>query len=579
MPTTTIFISYRREDTVGHAGRLFDRLAERFGRGNVYRDIDTIAAGEDFVEAVRKKINRSDVLLALIGPRWLTAVDEAGRRRLADENDLVRVEIALALKRNIRVIPVLMQGATMPRTNDLPGELAQLAQRNAVEIRDTGFEQDVAQLFTVLEPTWRRKLIRIVARQPVYAGLIAVAVIILGLWAYPQIAGTQEGARIQIVQMGMAFDADTFVRRAENGDAQAVNLFLQGGMAPDAKNQQGETALMWAAAKGNLALVKKLIGQGVDEDEAMVWSVDRDQRDVFSFLLARQPSKNAINTALLSAAGKGDTAIVQTLLDKGADVNFKGKRDNFALYNASGNRSNNPETVRLLLSRGANVNAKTDDNCTALHSAVGRHRSFGGGEQDGVQMEIVDALLSKGADINARCQSNMYGQPTPLLLAIKEGYPLIALRLIEQGADVNGQIRSEHYYLTALMVAAMESLPDVVHALLAKGMDVNARNEAGETALMRCVNDWDRDQPTIAQALIASGADVNATDKDGWTALMSAAWYGRSNVARVLLRHGARVTARNHGGRNALMIATKKGNKEMVKLLGGRSAIENTLHK
>ena len=101
---------------------------------------------DDFIAAIRQKVDTSDVLLVLIGPRWLTAADEEGRWRLADENDLVRLEIVSALNRNIRVIPVLLQGATMPRSKDLPAELAKLAQRNAFEIRDTHFDQDLAQL-------------------------------------------------------------------------------------------------------------------------------------------------------------------------------------------------------------------------------------------------------------------------------------------------------------------------------------------------------------------------------------------------------------------------------------------------
>ena len=98
MAAPTIFISYRCEDTVGHAGRIFDRLVERFGKEHVFRDLDTISAGEDFVETVRQKIHTSDIVLALIGPRWLTAADEEGRWRLADENDFVRVEIVTALE-------------------------------------------------------------------------------------------------------------------------------------------------------------------------------------------------------------------------------------------------------------------------------------------------------------------------------------------------------------------------------------------------------------------------------------------------------------------------------------------------
>jgi hypothetical protein len=166
MASPAIFISYRREDSIGHAGRLFDRLVEQFGKERIYRDIDTIQAGENFVEAVRQKINVSDVVLALIGPRWLTVTDDEGRWRLADENDLVRMEIATGLERNIRVIPVLLQGASMPRAKDLPGALAGLAQRNAFEIRDTHFDQDVAQLVDALAPTWRHKLTRVLQHRP-----------------------------------------------------------------------------------------------------------------------------------------------------------------------------------------------------------------------------------------------------------------------------------------------------------------------------------------------------------------------------------------------------------------------------
>jgi hypothetical protein len=164
MASPAIFISYRREDSSGHAGRLFDRLVEHFGKERIYRDVDTIQAGENFVEAVRQKVNVSDVVLVLIGPRWLTATDDEGRRRLADENDLVRLEIATGLERNIRVIPVLLQAVSMPRAKDLPSALAGLAQRNAFEIRDTYFDQDVAQLVDALAPTWRQKLTRVLQR-------------------------------------------------------------------------------------------------------------------------------------------------------------------------------------------------------------------------------------------------------------------------------------------------------------------------------------------------------------------------------------------------------------------------------
>src|SRR5262249_25599283 len=128
----------------------------------------TLSRPAKIFEAVRQKVNVADVVLVLIGPRWLTATDDEGRWRLADENDLVRLEIVTGLERNSRVIPVLVQGASMPRAKDLPGALAGLAQRNAFEIRDTHFDQDVAQLVDALAPTWRQKLGRMFHRRPMY---------------------------------------------------------------------------------------------------------------------------------------------------------------------------------------------------------------------------------------------------------------------------------------------------------------------------------------------------------------------------------------------------------------------------
>jgi hypothetical protein len=156
-----VFISYRRDDAAGHAGRLYDRLGERFGRENIYRDVDNIRAGEDFLSAIRETIAKADVLLALIGRRWLTATDDAGRWRLANPDDVVRQEISAALERRVRVIPVLLDGAKMVRPTDLPGELATLARLNAVEIRDGHFDQDVAQLLAeVGRPPWLHRLKR-----------------------------------------------------------------------------------------------------------------------------------------------------------------------------------------------------------------------------------------------------------------------------------------------------------------------------------------------------------------------------------------------------------------------------------
>src|SRR5262249_4101286 len=118
-----LFINYRREDTAPHAGRLYDRLAAHFGVDQVFMDIDQIDPGEDFVEVINRKIGSCEIAIVAIGPNWLGATDAAGNRRLDDSEDFVRMEIVAALERKIRVIPVLVGGARMPRKQDLPEAL------------------------------------------------------------------------------------------------------------------------------------------------------------------------------------------------------------------------------------------------------------------------------------------------------------------------------------------------------------------------------------------------------------------------------------------------------------------------
>src|SRR5215471_15899005 len=107
-PMPGVFISYRREDTAGYSGRIYDHFRDHFGEKRVFIDVDTIQPGEDFIQVIEEKVASCDVLVAVIGPHWVSALNEAGKRRLDDPRDFVRVEIAAALARNIRVIPVLV---------------------------------------------------------------------------------------------------------------------------------------------------------------------------------------------------------------------------------------------------------------------------------------------------------------------------------------------------------------------------------------------------------------------------------------------------------------------------------------
>src|SRR5436190_11759424 len=134
-----IFINYRRDDSFGTAGRLYDRLAQAFGRDNLFMDVDHIPAGVDFIDYLNSQVAECDVFLAVIGPNWLNAKDDAGRRRLDNPDDFVTIEIAAALARNIRVIPVLVDGARTPKADKLPDSIKPLVRRNAVEVRNTSF--------------------------------------------------------------------------------------------------------------------------------------------------------------------------------------------------------------------------------------------------------------------------------------------------------------------------------------------------------------------------------------------------------------------------------------------------------
>lgn len=147
-----IFISYRRSDCAGHAGRLYDRLVDHFGDDEVFMDVDAIAPGVDFGERIDGAISSCNLLVALIGKDWLDVTDLAGGRRLDDPTDLVRREIASALGRSdLLVIPVLVEGATMPRAEQLPDDLKPLTRRNAFELSDARWRYDVDRLIDVAQ--------------------------------------------------------------------------------------------------------------------------------------------------------------------------------------------------------------------------------------------------------------------------------------------------------------------------------------------------------------------------------------------------------------------------------------------
>jgi hypothetical protein len=143
---SAIFVSYRRGDSEGQARALYIQLAELIGKDSVFMDVDSISLGRDFRQIVQERLESCELMLALIGPSWIDSKDAAGNRRLENPTDLVRVEIAAALKRNIPVTPVLLQGVQMPAPERLPEDIKDLAYRNGFELGHSTWESDVKEL-------------------------------------------------------------------------------------------------------------------------------------------------------------------------------------------------------------------------------------------------------------------------------------------------------------------------------------------------------------------------------------------------------------------------------------------------
>ena len=152
-----LFISYRRDDSAGYSGRVHDRLQREFGRNLLFMDVDSIPLGTNFVRVLGEEMAKCDALLAVIGPGWLDARDENGQRRLANSDDFVRIEIGTALKRGIHVIPILLQGTQVPKVDQLPDDLKELALRTGLDVRHASFNEDMERLIRELKGALKRR--------------------------------------------------------------------------------------------------------------------------------------------------------------------------------------------------------------------------------------------------------------------------------------------------------------------------------------------------------------------------------------------------------------------------------------
>lgn len=209
-----LFISYRRDDSVGYSGRLADRLALEFGEDQVFRDFDDIKPGQNFIESLEKALSSADLLLVMIGENWLNIKHPTGQRRLDDAKDFVRLEIEAALKRGIPIIPILINDASMPNARDLPPSLSAFALHQAVILHDSRWDQDVANLLSSIRDLTGLKG-SVATRRPGFywvisaCGLIAVLILLFlrqtafsGLWYF------EGGDYLTINQQGQQFSIE-----------------------------------------------------------------------------------------------------------------------------------------------------------------------------------------------------------------------------------------------------------------------------------------------------------------------------------------------------------------------------------
>jgi tetratricopeptide (TPR) repeat protein len=290
--TSRIFISYRRDDAAGDAGRLADHVQRRFGSARVFLDIDTIEPGTDFIRVLQASLQETAVMLVVIGPRWTSLRGADGSRRLDDPADFVRMEVEAALGRDIRVVPVLVQGASVPRKEDLPPSLAPLATRQVVSLDHAEFHDDAERLCdriaTVIEggavprPTLMRRW---------WPALAALAVLALGLAGYFVSAKDRKPP-----------DAASRGTEGPVAATAAVDGLLAQAAGQRRRNQYLEALATLTRAR-ELVPTSPAVRE-MQEDVAMDWIRNvRVQSDNARFGEAIKPAVAVVDDALRSATG------------------------------------------------------------------------------------------------------------------------------------------------------------------------------------------------------------------------------------------------------------------------------------
>jgi DNA-binding beta-propeller fold protein YncE len=318
-----VFISYRREESAGHAGRIFDAISSHLGEDRVFIDIE-MNPGDDFVNEIERAVNACRVFIAVIGDRWTSIEDGHGRPRLDDEHDYVRLEVGAALARGVRVIPALVQGARMPTAEELPDELAPLVRRNALPVTDVGWRDDVARLCRAVDSAMREP-----APEPkdgLRRRLAQFVAPLVGLLGRGRRGPRREGiARVLgFVLLVLVVLGALLVRGLADGDPplESAPIATQVGYAPRSLAVDTERSAIWLAdfsrpeawswstAPRHVTRRTPLdaasqpvavdVGWGAawvtDQHNDLLWRVDTETKDTQSIEVGDQPQGVAVGT-------------------------------------------------------------------------------------------------------------------------------------------------------------------------------------------------------------------------------------------------------------------------------------------
>jgi ankyrin repeat protein len=350
---------------------------------------------------------------------------------------------------------------------------------------------------------------------------------------------------------------------ADKGDLAMLASILESGSGVNARDTNGATALSHAAMAGHTAVAEQLIKDGAVIDLADNWgatplmyAVKGGNLAVAELLIkhganVNRPLAKSLMNPLMMAAFHGDNAMIKLLLDNKADIEQTNSASETALMMAINKQR--IESVKLLLKRGANVSQVL----SSLGNSVLHYAAMGN------SVELVDALLAKKARLDVQ---NVYGL-TPAMIASARGQAGILGLLIDAGADIN--LANNPGMSTALILAAGNDHVDIIKLLTGNGAMTDTRDRLGATALIWAVG---REHIESARALLSAGANPDIQDNAGRTALMLAADRGNQVILDLLLEFRADAAIRDKAGQNASDYARKKGHElKLPDTAGGSS--------